>query len=104
MALAEQSEGVQYAAAFRRRWPDVDVDKQVESAVAARLREEPEVVVQGVIAGLDGWMLERRRQKRPKAEWRRLLGLVERLDSSEPRRRLRALLIGAVPPPAESVV
>jgi serine/threonine-protein kinase len=103
MALAEPSVEQQYAAAFRRRWPDLDVDKQAESEVVARLREEPEVVVQGVIAGLDRWMLERRRQKRAEAQWRRLLGLVEQLDPSEPRRQLRALLIGAVPPPAESV-
>jgi serine/threonine-protein kinase len=96
IAVAEPSVEQQYAAAFRRRWPEVDVDNQEESEVAARLRAEPEVVLQGVIAGLDGWMLERR-QKGDEAKWRRLLGLVERLDPSEPRRQLRAVLIGANP-------
>jgi serine/threonine protein kinase/Flp pilus assembly protein TadD len=103
MVLAEPSVEDQYAAAFRRRWPDVDVDKQPASDVAARLQEEPEAVVQGVIAGLDAWMVVRRQQNRPEAEWRRLHELVEQLDSSEPRRQLRALLIGATPPRAEDV-
>jgi serine/threonine-protein kinase len=103
MAIVEPSVEEQYAAAFRRRWPDVDVDEQAESEVAARLQEEPEAVLQGVIAGLDIWMLERRRQKRPEAEWRRLLALVDRVDASEPRRQLRALLIGDAPPSAASV-
>jgi tetratricopeptide (TPR) repeat protein len=102
MALAEPSVEEQYSAAFRRRWPDVDIDKHAESAVVARLQEEPEVVLQGVIAGLDGWMLERWKN-RPEAEWRRLLGLVERLDHSEQRRQLRALLIGSMRPRAEDV-
>ncbi len=93
----------QYAAAFRRRWPDVEIERQAESAVAARLQEEPEVVLRGVIAGLDGWMLELRRQNRAEAKWRRLLGLVELLDYSESRRQLRALLIGAAPPRAADV-
>ncbi|MHB1426482.1 MAG: tetratricopeptide repeat protein, partial [Gemmataceae bacterium] len=104
LELAEPSVEEQYVAAFRRRWPDVDVEKDAASAVVARLQEEPEAVVQGVIAGLDGWMVERRRQKRPEAEWRRLLAMVEQLDQSEPRRQLRALLIGASTPSAESVV
>jgi tetratricopeptide (TPR) repeat protein len=103
MAIAEPSVEEQFAAAFRRRWPDVEVDKQAAAKVAARLQEEPEAVLQGVIAGLDGWMLERRRQNHPEAEWRPLLGLVDRLDASEPRRQLRAFLISGPPPSATSV-
>ncbi|MHB1424757.1 MAG: tetratricopeptide repeat protein, partial [Gemmataceae bacterium] len=103
MPWAEPSIDEQFAAAFHRRWPDVDVDKQPKSEVAARLQEQPEVVLQGVISGLDAWMLERRRQQRPEAEWRRLFELVELLDRSEPRRQLRALLIGAEPPAAATV-
>jgi tetratricopeptide (TPR) repeat protein len=103
MVMAEPSVEDQYAAAFRGRWPDVDIDRQPASDVAARLQEEPEPVLQGVIAGLDGWMAERRQQNRPEAEWRRLHELVEQLDSSEPRRQLRALRIGATPPRAEDV-
>ena len=40
LAVAEPSVGDQYAAAFHRRWPDIDIDRQEESAVVARLREE----------------------------------------------------------------
>ncbi len=90
MALAEPSVEDQYAAAFRRRWPDVDMEKQAESVVAARLQEEPETVVQGVIAGLDGWMLEQWRQKRAEATWWHSLGLAERSDHNEPQRPLQA--------------
>ncbi len=94
----------QYAAAFRQRWPDVDIDKQTASEAVSRLQEEPAAVLQAVIAGLDSWMVERRRQQRSEAGWRRLHELVERLDPSEPRQRLRTLLVGGVPPPAASVV
>ncbi|MHB1424754.1 MAG: serine/threonine-protein kinase [Gemmataceae bacterium] len=98
----ERSTDEQYAAAFRR-W-GLDVDRQTEADAAARLQQEPETVVQGAIAGLDAWMMERRRRQRPEAAWRHLLGVVERLDASEPRRQLRALLIGEAPYRAESVV
>jgi tetratricopeptide (TPR) repeat protein len=59
--------------------------------------------VQELIAALDGWMLERLRRQRPEAEWRRLFRVAERLDRSEQRRRLRALLVGESPPRAEVV-
>jgi serine/threonine-protein kinase len=103
MALAEASADEKYAAAFRHRWPDLDIDRQRESSVAARLREEPETVLEGVIGGLDSWLLERRGQKRPETEWRHLLEVVKQLDPSEPRRQLRVLLLGAVPPSVETV-
>jgi tetratricopeptide (TPR) repeat protein len=48
-------------------------------------------------------MLERRRQERPEAQWRRLSRVAERLDGSERRRRLRALLVGGAAPRAEGV-
>src|SRR5262245_45821971 len=56
----------QYAVAFRRWGLDVDAtppDKAVE-----RLRQEPDVVLQELIAGLDAWMVVRRMHGRPRAE------------------------------------
>jgi hypothetical protein len=76
-ALAQPSANEQYAAAFRR-W-GLDVDGSPEAEVLARLRQEPGPVVQELIAALDGWMRERRSQKRPEAEWRRLYRLAEQL-------------------------
>jgi serine/threonine-protein kinase len=98
---AQPSVDEQYAAAFRR-W-GLDVDRTAEADVVARLGAEPDAVVAEVIAALDGWMLERRRQKRPEAEWRRLFRVARQLDRSERRRWLRALLVGESPPRAASV-
>ena len=61
----------------------------------ARLRQEPDVVVQELIAGLDAWMLYRLLRRGPEAEWRRLFRLADQLDHGELRRRLRALLTEA---------
>src|SRR5262245_23807492 len=100
-APAQPSVDEQYAAAFRR-W-GLDVDGAPEALVVARLGAEPDTVVQELIAALDGWMLERRRQKRPEAQWRRLFRVAEQLDRSERHRWLRTLLVGASPPRAASV-
>ena len=100
-ALAQPSVDEQYAAAFRR-W-GLDVDGTAEAEVVARLGAQPEPAVQELIAGLDSWMLERRRQKRPEAEWRRLFRVADQLDRSDQHRRLRALLIGGSPPRPASV-
>src|SRR5262249_39647680 len=59
-----------------------------EVDVVARLGAEPAAVVQELVAGLDGWMLERRRN-RPEAEWRRLYRVAERVGGSELRRPVR---------------
>jgi Flp pilus assembly protein TadD len=98
MALVEPSADEQYAAAFRR-W-GLDVDGTPEAGVLARLREEPDPVVGEIIAGLDGWLLERRRQKRPEADQRRLFRVATGLDRDGRRGRLRALLVGDSPPRA----
>jgi serine/threonine-protein kinase len=100
-AYSQPSVDEQYAAAFRR-W-GLDVDRATEAEVVERLRQEPEVVVQELIAGLDAWMMERRRQKRPQAQWRRLFRVADRLDQSDQRRRLRALLVADSPPRVETV-
>jgi tetratricopeptide (TPR) repeat protein len=101
MGLAQPGADEQYAAAFGR-W-GLDVDGTAEAEVVARLGAEPDAVVQELIAGLDCWMLERRRQQRPEAQWRCLFRVAEQLDGSERRRRLRALLAGGAPPRAEGV-
>jgi serine/threonine-protein kinase len=100
-APAQPSVDEQYAAAFRR-W-GLDVDGTAEAEVVARLGAEPDAVVPELIAALDGWMLERRRRKRPEAEWRRLFRVAEQLDRSARHRWLRTLLIGESPPRAASV-
>jgi serine/threonine-protein kinase len=102
LVLAQPSADEQYAAAFRH-W-GLDVDRATEVEVVERLRQEPDVVVQELIAALDAWMLERRRLKRPEAQWRRLFRVADRLDKSDQHRRLRALLVGDAPPRAETVV
>jgi serine/threonine-protein kinase len=99
--LAQPSVDEQYAAAFRQ-W-GLDVNGTPENEVVEGLRQEPDVVVQELIAGLDGWMLERRRLKRPEGQWRRLFRMAEQLDRSERRRWLRTLLVGESPPRAASV-
>jgi superkiller protein 3 len=100
-ALAQRTVDEQYASAFQR-W-GLDVDGTPEAEVVARLRREPGPVVREVVAGLDGWMLERRRQKRPEAEWRRLHRIAERLDDDATRRQLGALLLGGSAPRPEAV-
>jgi serine/threonine-protein kinase len=91
----------QYAAAFRQ-W-GCDVDKTAEAEVVARLRQEPDVVIQELIAGLDGWMIERQQRRRPPEEWRRLFRIADQLDRSDRRRRLRVLLVEGLPPRAAQV-
>jgi tetratricopeptide (TPR) repeat protein len=99
--LTQKSVDDQYADAFKR-W-GLDVDSTAEADVLTRLRQEPEVVVQDLVAALDAWMLERRRQKYPVARWRRLRWLAERLDRSPTRQELRALLVWETLPRAVSV-
>jgi tRNA A-37 threonylcarbamoyl transferase component Bud32 len=57
--LAQVSADESYGAVFRR-W-GLDVDGTAEVEVVARLGAEPDPVVQELVAGLDCWMLERRR-------------------------------------------
>jgi tetratricopeptide (TPR) repeat protein len=101
LMLAPSSRDEQYAAAFRR-W-GLDVDSTAEAEVVDRLRQEPEVVLQELIAALDAWMLERRLQGCPEADWRRLFRVAEQLDTSALRRGLRAVLVGQVPPRPDTV-
>src|SRR5205085_3726847 len=98
---SQKSIDQQFAAAFRR-W-GVDVDRTDEATVVARLRDEPKLVQQEVIAALDAWLRDRRQEDFPEAVWRRLFRVAERLDRNEQRRQLRELLVREAPPRAECV-
>jgi serine/threonine-protein kinase len=87
----EPSADEQFASAFRA-W-GLEVDATPTAAAAARLGARPPAVVAEVVAALDDWAGERRGQRRPAVEWRRLVDLAEALDRPDSRRReLRTLL------------
>jgi serine/threonine-protein kinase len=90
--LAEPSADEQFGAAFRA-W-GLDVDGTPTADAAARFQGRPAAVVTEVIAALDEWASERRRQRRPAAERQRLAGLAKALEgvSSSQRGKLRAIL------------
>jgi tetratricopeptide (TPR) repeat protein len=92
MVLAPSSTDEQFASAFRHWNAGLDLDHTLMGKVIALLQAQPEPVVQEVVAGLDEWALERRRNKRPDPEWRRLLQVAERLDKNDRRKELRQLL------------
>jgi tetratricopeptide (TPR) repeat protein len=97
-ALAEPSVDEQYAAAFRR-WGDLDVDKGSAAEVAAQFRQQPQVVVQEILAALDNWMLHRRSRNQPEVRWGRLFQVADALDRNPRSRQLRSLLVGEAPRP-----
>jgi tetratricopeptide (TPR) repeat protein len=82
--LAEPSADEQFAAAFRDWDPAFDVDTLSTAEAAARLRSRPPAMRAEVIAALDEWASERRRQRAPRARWRRVADLTAALDD-EPR-------------------
>jgi tetratricopeptide (TPR) repeat protein len=92
MALGQPTVEEQLASAFRE-W-GLDVDAEPTAAAVAKLKELPREVRTEAIAGLDEWAQERRLNKRPQAEWRRLADLAATLDESpgSKRRELRAIL------------
>jgi tetratricopeptide (TPR) repeat protein len=92
LALAEPTADEQFAAAFRR-W-GLDVDGTAAGEAAALLKARPAAVVAEVVAALDEWASERRRQGKPAAEWQRLAELAALLDDDPgwQRRELRAIL------------
>jgi tetratricopeptide (TPR) repeat protein len=99
MAVTQLSVDRQFAEAFRRRWPDLDIDQSDEATVVLRLGAEPQPVVDEVVAGLDSWLLYRRLRRQGEAKWQRLYRLAEQLDPNGRRRQLRGLLAGVSPPP-----
>jgi serine/threonine-protein kinase len=90
-AQAEPTVEEQFIQAFRT-W-GLDIDGDPPDAVAARLGGQPRPVVEQVVAGLEAWLLDRRRRK-DTAGGRRLLRLADRLDGDAGRRQVRALLAG----------
>jgi serine/threonine-protein kinase len=89
---AEPTADEQFTEAFRR-W-GLDLDDKPASEAAAVLKARPAVVVAAVIAALDEWASERRRQGKPKVAWRHLAALAELLDDDpgSKRRELREIL------------
>jgi Flp pilus assembly protein TadD len=69
----------------------VDVDGLSATAVAERLGKKAPAFVLEVAAALDDWAMERRRLKRPAAEWQRLVAVARALDKDPWRDALRAL-------------
>src|SRR5262249_40577233 len=71
----------------------LDVDATPTAAAAARLRARPAAVVAEVVAALDEWTGERRRQGRLPAECERPAALAQALDDEPGSRRpgLRAV-------------
>jgi serine/threonine-protein kinase len=92
VTLSEPSADEQFQAAFQAWGLDVDTTPVAEAA--ARLKDRPAAVVTELIAALDEWTSERRRLRRPEAEWRRLADLAQALDGDpgSRRRQLRELL------------
>jgi tetratricopeptide (TPR) repeat protein len=94
-ALAEPGVEAQHVEAFRR-W-DPTLDWTAADKVVARLRQEPEPVLQEIIAALDAWRLTWEMAKRPQVQGR-LLRIAAELDQSPMRRQVRALLARKPPP------
>src|SRR5262249_12538814 len=90
VALAEPGADEQFRAAFRD-W-GLDVDAAPVAEAAARLGRRPAAVVAEVVAALDEWAGERRRQGQARAAWERPAGLAQALDDgprAQRRRRAR---------------
>jgi serine/threonine-protein kinase len=92
--LAEPSAEEQFRAALHAWDPAFDVDGLSTGEAAARLMTRPPAVVLEVIAALDEWAAERRRQGMPEETWKRMADLAQALDASPDtkRRQLRDLL------------
>lgn len=85
LAIAEPTADEQFTEAFRR-W-GLDVDGTDVSEAAALLKARPPAVVTELIAALDEWASERRRQATAKEDWQRLLDLASLLDDSPGSKR-----------------
>jgi tetratricopeptide (TPR) repeat protein len=94
MALPEPSVDQQFAQAFQHWDKDCDFDRTPLETLVRRLGEQPEAVVQEVVAGLDTWLLDRRRRA---VSWRRLFQVAEELDRDPDSRALRQALVSGTP-------
>ncbi|HZV06064.1 MAG TPA: tetratricopeptide repeat protein [Gemmataceae bacterium] len=93
MALTEPTADEQFTAAFRR-W-GLDVNSIPTSEAATLLQARPAPVVTEVIAALDEWASERRRQGQAKQQWQPLSDLATVLDSNpgSKQRELREIVV-----------
>jgi hypothetical protein len=82
---AQPSADERFASAFRDWGLDVVATPTAEAA--ERLRARPAAVVSEVVATLDEWAGERRRQGKPRAEWQRLAAVAATLDEHPDSRR-----------------
>src|SRR5262249_58323835 len=94
----------QFRAACREwgKGTGLDVDATPAAEAAALLRRRPAAVVAEVVAALDEWASERRRQGQARAAWERPSALAQALDGgpgARRRRELRGLLAAGGPPP-----
>jgi tetratricopeptide (TPR) repeat protein len=92
-ALAEPTVEQQFTQAFRAWDEEMDIDRGPLDVIVARLGGQPKPVVEQVVAGLEAWMIDRRRRK-DTVGWQRLLRLADRLDGDRDRQGVRALLAG----------
>jgi serine/threonine protein kinase/Tfp pilus assembly protein PilF len=72
----------------------LDFERTPIEEILSRLQAQPESFIQEAIAGLDEWCLDRRRRKRPEAEWKRLKDLADKLDGNDRRREIRGIRTG----------
>ena len=87
--LAEPNADEQFRSAFAR-WGLEEFDSQRFETIVASLREQPNAIVQEIVAALDEWIAHRSRLE-PKAPPSRLRDLADRLDDNELRRELRRI-------------
>ncbi len=92
LLLPEPSAEEQFGVAFQA-W-GLDVDAIPTQEAAERLKGRPPAVLKEIVAGLDDWAQERRRQGMPKSFWRRPAALATALDddTTSRRRQLCAVL------------
>ncbi len=79
-----------YSLAFRDA--DLDIDGESPDEIGAKLRERP-AAIDGAVAALDDWALERRAGKQPVARWRRPLEAARAADPDPFRDRVRAAML-----------
>jgi serine/threonine-protein kinase len=91
-ALAEPTVEEQFAAAFREWDSSFDIDILPTVEAAARLRQRAPAVVMQVVAGLDEWAGERRRNGEPTLKWQSQDDLAQALDDDPKRNELRAII------------
>src|SRR5205823_6035662 len=72
-AIEELSVEEQYAVAFRRWSAGLDIDRTPSEEILQAVRSQPKDVREGVVAGLEVWMVHRRQSGAKTEAWQRLL-------------------------------